>query len=339
MKLASVLIACAVLAPALAPTLVRAEGEAAVRVVRPQRGGAPTEILAYGQAAPASRAVRSLTLAQTGQVSRVEATAGQAVRRGQVLLRFDVAPTAIAAYRQAQTALALARSQQTHSRLLLGEQLATRDQAAAADKAVQDAESQLAALAKDGAGRPVALLTAPFDGVIVSLPVSLGDRPAAGAVLATLVPSTAVQVTVGVEPGYRRQIRPGAAARLEPIGGGPAVTGRVVRIDAVLNPKTRLVDVDIAAPPGAALSGEAFRVRLETGRVDGWRVPHGAVRVEDGKAFVFQLDGRKAAKVAVRVLQPGRDTDVVDGPIVPDRPLVTVGAYQLDDGDTVRVER
>jgi hypothetical protein len=87
------------------------------------------------------------------------------------------------------------------------------------------------------------------------------------------------------------------------------------------------VDVDVATAPGAAISGQAFRVRIAVGSKQGWLAPHGAVRVEDGKAFVFQLNGAKAARVDVQVLQPGRDTDVVDGAIDPRRPLVSVGAY------------
>jgi len=326
------------LGAALTAGAAHAEGVTAVHVQTPHRGSAPTTLTAYGEAAAASQSLRTLTVAQPGQVAAVFVTAGQAVKRGQPLLRFITAPAAVAAYSQAQTALKLAQTQQAHTRQLLAQQLATKDQAAAADKAAADAQSALAALARDGAGRGATVLTSPFDGVVATLPVSVGDRPAAGATLATLAPLSGLQVSVGIEPGWRHEVHIGQAVELEPLGGGPATPGRVARIDSVLNPTTRLVDVDIV-PSGAVIGGEAFRAQIAVGAKAGWLIPHGAVRVEDGRAFVFQLAGDKAQRVAVTIVQPGRDSDVVDGPIDTRRPLVTIGAYQLDDGAAVRIDR
>lgn len=324
---------------ALAGTSASADGVATVRVEPVRRGAIPTELIAYGEAAPATQAVRSLTLAQPGQVAAVLVTTGQPVRRGQAILRFETAPAAVAAYAQAKSAVTLASGQLAHARQLFAEQLATQDQVATAEKGLTDARANLAALIRDGAQKTNSVLTAPFDGVVVSIPVSIGDRPAAGATLATVAPASALQVSVGIEPGWRGRVHPGQPVVLEPIGGGPALLGRVLRVDGMLNPKTRFVDVDVSTASGAALSGEAFRARIAVGSAQGWLVPHGAVQVQDGAAFVFQVAGGKAARAAVRVVQTGRDTDVVDGPLDPARPLVTVGAYQLEDGAPVRIAR
>jgi len=326
----ALLAVSAVAAPALA------DGTALVRTETPRRGSAPRTFTAYGSAAASSLAARSLTLPQTGQVVSVLVTQSQAVRKGQALLSFATAPSAVSSYRQAQTAVTLARAQQQHAVQLLAQQLGTKDQLAVADKAVADAQAQLSALAREGAGRASVTLTAPFDGVIATVPVAPGDRPAAGAALVTLNRSSGVQVSLGLEPGWRSQVKVGQAVRLEPLGGGPAIDGHVIRVDAVLNPRSRLLDVDVAVPAGQAISGEAFRARVAVGVLQGWLLPHEAVRVEDGKAFVFQVAGGKAHRVDVEVAQAGRDVDVAQGPLDPARPLVTVGAYQLDDGDAVR---
>jgi len=326
----ALLAVSAVAAPALA------DGTALVRTETPRRGSAPRTFTAYGSAAASSLAARSLTLPQTGQVVSVLVTQSQAVRKGQALLSFATAPSAVSSYRQAQTAVTLARAQQQHAVQLLAQQLGTKDQLAVADKAVADAQAQLSALAREGAGRASVTLTAPFDGVIATVPVAPGDRPAAGAALVTLNRSSGVQVSLGLEPGWRSQVKVGQAVRMEPLGGGPAIDGHVIRVDAVLNPRSRLLDVDVAVPAGQAISGEAFRARVAVGVLQGWLLPHEAVRVEDGKAFVFQVAGGKAHRVDVEVAQAGRDVDVAQGPLDPARPLVTVGAYQLDDGDAVR---
>jgi membrane fusion protein, multidrug efflux system len=326
----TLLLASILAGPALA------DGTALVQTVQPQRGSAPRTVTAYGSAAPSTLSARSLTLAQTGQVSAVLVTAGEAVRKGQPLLTFATAPTTVAAYRQAETALTLAKAQQQHANQLLAQQLGTRDQQATADKAVSDAEAQLAALRREGAGTASVTVTAPFDGLVATTPVSAGDRPAAGAALITLNRTAGVQVTLGLEPGWRSQVKLGQAVKLEPMGGGAALDGKVIRIDAVMNPRSHLVDVDVSVPAGQALSGQAFRGRVAVGTMQGWLLPHAAVRIEDDKAFVFQVAGGKAHRVDVQVLQAGRDTDVVSGALDPGKPLVTTGAYQLDDGDAVR---
>jgi multidrug efflux pump subunit AcrA (membrane-fusion protein) len=108
----------------------------------------------------------------------------------------------------------------------------------------------------------------------------------------------------------------------------------------MLNPRTRQIDVDIAYPAGAILSGEAIRVEIETGRAEGWLVPHRAVVVDsDGKARVFQIAGgkAKAVRVAIDVARP--DNDLLSGNIDARAPLIVDGAYQLADGDAVRVQR
>lgn len=307
-----------------------------VRLVAARRGEAPVMISAYGQAAPATTAAVSLNIPQPGQVIQVKVTPGQSVRRGAVLLVFATAPSALASYRQAQTALTLARTQRLHQQQLLAQQLATRDQLAVADKAVADAQAQLAALSREGAGRATTILTAPFDAVVTATPVAQGERPQAGAPLVGLARASGLQVTVGVEPGLRREIRLGAPVRLEPVGGGAAVSGRVIRVDAALNTKSRLVDVDIAAPADAVLSGQAFMAQIAVGSRAGWLVPHASVRVEEGRAFLFQVEAGKARRVEVSISQAGRDVDVVEGALNASLPVVVEGAFQLDDGMAVR---
>jgi RND family efflux transporter MFP subunit len=335
MRLSAVLCILALSAPAAAI----AEGSVAVRVVPARRGSAPSLVTAYGQAAPAGPSVRTLSLAQPGQVAAVLVTASQAVKRGQALLRFDTAPATLAAYRQAETALTLARAQRAHTQQLFASQLATQDQLGAAEKALADAQAQLQALARDGSGAAHVTVSAPADGVVMGLAVAAGDRPAPGAALATFAPASAMQVSVGIEPGWRGQVRIGQSVRLDPLGGGPSLAGRVVRVDSALNPKTRLVDVAVATPSGAVIAGEAFRAAITVGGQDGWLVPHGAVQVEDGKAFLYQVAGSTAARVNVTVRQPGRETDLMQGPIDAHRPIVSVGGHQLNDGAAVRVER
>lgn len=310
-----------------------------VGTVRAQRGSLPITIESYGEATPSANGVVTLSVNQPGQVVAVPTLAGASVAAGQPIVVFALAPSTRSTYVQAQTTLKTAREAQATTGKLLGQQLATRDQLAQADKAVTDARVALAALVKEGAGAGTTTLRAPFPGVVATVPVAPGDRTQPGQALATVARGNAMIVTVGIDPARRGDVRVGAPValrRLDP-ASGPAIVGRVVRVDASLNPKTRQVDVDIGYPAAALLSGEALRVAIETGRANGWIVPHAAVAVgENGAPRIFQLVAGKAKAVAVTIAASQDDRDSIFGDLSQNNPVIVAGAYQVSDGDAVR---
>ncbi|MPS69118.1 efflux RND transporter periplasmic adaptor subunit [Novosphingobium aerophilum] len=307
-----------------------------VTVVRPVRGALPATITAYGSASPSEAGTSSISMAQPGQLTSLAVTQGTAVRAGQVLGTFAVAPSARSAYLQAADALAAAEKQRRSAAQLLSQQLATSDQLVQADKAVADARTALAALAAEGAGRSVQTLTAPFAGIVTSVTAASGDRLQPGAAIMTLARQGGIVVTVGIDPAERGGVAPGQAASMKRLSGGGGIAGKVVRVDGMLNPKTRMVDVDLGFPAGALLPGEGMEVAIRTGDVAGWVVPHAAVVTAGGPARIFQEAGGKAKAVPVQVRLSSPEGDVVDGPVDPRRPIIVEGAYQVNDGDAVR---
>ena len=315
-----------------------ARGTALVSTVAPQQGSLPRVIEAYGQAVPAANGTVTLSVQQPGQVVAVPAVAGTTVAAGQPIVIFALAPAARSAWQQAASAVKAAESQRETTARLVTQQLATRDQLVQAEKAVTDARVARDALAKEGAGAATMTLRAPFAGVVATVPVAPGDRTQPGQALATVARAGALIVTVGVDPARRGDLRVGAPVTLTRLEGGASVTGHVQRVDAILNPRTRQIDVDIAYPAGAILSGEAMKVAIETGTAQGWRVPHRAVVIDaDGKANVFQIVGGKAKAVPVTIAVARSDDDLVTGAIDPHARLIVDGAYQVGDGDAVRV--
>jgi RND family efflux transporter MFP subunit len=309
-----------------------------VTVTQARQGSLPTLIEAYGSAAPSGNGQQTISTPQPGQVVKLLVTQGVAVQAGQPLLVFAIAPTARSAFTQAADAVKAAQSQRESTAQLLSQQLATRDQLAQAEKALADARVQLAALRAEGAGSGTVTFRAPFAGVVATMPVAEGDRTQPGAALASVARSGSLVITTGVDPALRNQVRVGAEVRLARLNGGAIVTGHVVRVDSMLNPTTRQVDVDIVYPAGSFLSGEAVRAAIVTGQAQGWVVPHKAVTMDaDGKAMVFQVTGGKAHAVRVKVLVSTPESDVVFGQVVAGMPLVVDGAYQLSDGDAVHV--
>ena len=306
-----------------------------VSVAVPQRGSLPDRIMLYGTAAPTPAGIQALSILQPGRVTAVTVVAGAMVRRGQPLVTIGVSPDTIATFRQAQTALSVASAQRATTAQLLTQQLATRDQLAQADKAVADATAVLDAQRAAGGGAASRTLVAPFDGIATAVTAVPGDRPVAGAALVTVARRGAAVVTAGVDPALRARLHVGQPAQLIRVGGGAPVTGRIAQVGGVLNPRTRLVDLQFAYPAGAILPGEAVQVGVDVVTVAGWIVPHRAVVTADGAAHVFQVAGGKAVGVAVAVRLAGAIDDVVDGPIDPARPLIVDGAYQVGNGDAV----
>lgn len=331
----AVLLVCALVGLAFA---AQADDAASVLVQTeaPTRGSVPDVIPAYGSAAPALDGGMTLSVQQDGRVLAIAVTPGEIVRSGERLIDFGASAASSSTYQRAVSALALARTQRAHTAQLLTQQLATRDQLAQADKAVADAQAVLDALQREGAGRPAQTLTAPFDGIVATIPITQGERVQPSAPLLTLTHLDGLVVTIGIEPGDRNRVRPGQKVRLDPLAGGTPIEGQVLKVDGVLNPKTRLIDADVSVPKGAVISGEAFRADITVGELQGWIVPHDAVLTDANGAYVFQVLGSKAARVDVSVVRTVGETDVIEGPLVPQHRLVVQGNYQLLNGATVR---
>lgn len=337
---ALVLLALAPLAacggqPATDTTPARTPG-VLVGVHRATRGSTTDWLTAYGSAGPSISGTDAISVPQAGQVTRLAVTPGVAVRAGQVLAVFATDPSVVSGYQQAATSLAAARQQRATAALLLTQQLATRDQVTQADKAVSDAQVALEALRQQGAGQPTRTLFAPFAGVVTAVSVAQGDRTQPGAPLMTVARSGSIVATVGLDPAQAARVRTGQQARVSRLNGGPPLSGRVLRVGGVLNPKTRLIDVDLTFPAGAVLPNEALRGDIAVGLSSGWLIPHRALVTANGPTRVFQVVAGKAHAVAVTLLLPGEQVDVVDGPVDPDRPLIVDGAYQVEEGAAVR---
>ncbi len=308
-----------------------------VTTVMPRQGSLPDRIEAYGVAVPATDATQTLSLPQEGRVRRILRAPGEAVRRGDVILEWEASALARQGWDQARTALLLAQQQQAHAALLLARHLGTRDQFDQAAKSRSDAQAALDALRLEGADRPVRAVLAPFDGTLVAVPVAQGDRIAAGAVLATLARRDGIVVTVGVDQARLAALHPGQPATVQALSGGALLAATVLRVDATLDPHTRLVDVDLSISSGTVLPGADMRAEISVGQLSGWLVPHDAVLQDADGLHLFQAASGHAALVRVTLAGVQGDTDILSGPVLASRPIILNGAAQLGDGASLRL--
>jgi RND family efflux transporter MFP subunit len=338
---ALVLFPTALIPTVLFPTTLLAEEEepktVLVTVATPERGVVPDRVTAYGEVAPIPARTINMSLSRSGEIIDVDVTPGQGVRKGEKLIAFGADASVVIAWEQAVSNLNLVKEQRAHTAELLQQQMATRSALAEADKAVADATGALEVLRRQGGGKPSETVVAPFEGIVVTVAVNSGDRVAEKTPLLTLARADSMSITLGVEPSDRRKLKPGQPVQLTPVDGGEEVAGTVTSVGAMVNAKSRLIDVVIAPTSGTVILGETFRGDITVGELEGWVIPRNAVLTDYEGPHVFQVDGeKKAVRVGVTIVgMPGK-TAVVDGPIDPDLKIVTIGNYQLTDGTSTR---
>jgi RND family efflux transporter MFP subunit len=309
---------------------------AAVSTLPVKQGSLPELVVAYGTAGPAADAALVMSVQAAGSVTQWAVTPGAPVKRGQRLLSFALAPAAVAAYQQALSARTLAETQRAHTAELLSQQLATRDQLEQADKALQDAKANLEALTQQQGSSAKIELAAPFDGTVVTVDAAQGDVLQAGAPLLSLQRGDGLVVTVGIERQAMSRVLAGAKVELTPLDAAAPMHGAVRRVARALNAHTHLLDVEVV-PDGTPVAGEGFRADIVVGQSQGWLLPRDSVQGDEADAHVFQVADGKAVRVPVHVLGESDSVTVASGALDAHRPLVTVGATQLDDGMAVRV--
>ncbi len=306
----------------------------------PLRKQSLTETLtAYGTVTPATGATENISFPRAGQITRLFVVAGQMVKRGQTLLEFSTDPNAAALYRQAETTEVFAYSELNRVEDLTARQLATQSQLAAAHKALQDAQANLAAQRNIGGGTAVQQIKASFDGVVSLLSVQQGDRVQTGIPVLQLSKSGKLRATLGVEPEDIARLQVGMPTLIFSVfGKQPAVAAQVLQIHGVINPLTRLVDVDIELHSTASglLPGMQVRGMIALDNQESWVVPRSAVLGDAQGAFLFQVRDGHAQRIPVTVWIENGSSMAVSGTLDSSLKVVVSGNYELQDGMMVR---
>lgn len=296
-------------------------------------------LTAYGSVMPATGATENISFPRAGQIARLYVVAGQVVKRNQALLEFVTDPNAAALYRQAETTEVFARSELMRVEDLAAHQLATQTQLAAARKALQDAQANLAAQTGIGAGVGTQRVSASFDGVVSQLAVQQGDRLLPGALIMQLAKVGKLRATLGIEPEDIARLRVGMTVEIASVfGKQAAVASRLLQIHGVINPLTRLVDVDVElqGATSSLLPGMQIRGTIALDNRESWVVPRSAVLRDEQGSFLFQIRNGHARRVPVTVSVERETSAAVSGALDSALKVVVSGNYELQDGMMVR---
>jgi len=194
----------------------------------------------------------------SGSVLRTLVDAGQQVKRGATLATLDDVAvrdaylSARSAVRSAESALELARrNAERAERLSQAGALAERDlenarwNATNAEGALADARARLASAAEQLADTRV---RAPFDGIVSERQVDAGDVVQVGAALFTIVDPRSLRLEGSVPAEQIGRLRVGTPVEFSVGGLDRRITGRIERINPVVDPATRQVRIYVTIP-------------------------------------------------------------------------------------------
>ncbi len=335
-----------------APEEVESETVVPVTAAAAETGSITAVAHATGVVAPAPGAELVVVAPEAARIVEMPKAEGDIVRRGDVLVRFEIPSTAAevskqeAETRRAQARLENARAALARARDLFDRGVAARKEVEDATKELADAEADLAAAqaATTAAGTMAArsVVHATFDGIVAKRSHNPGDvveATAADAVLRVVDPQR-VEVIASVAIRDSLGIRVGAPARIVDAPAGAAdETLKVIARPAAVQTGTPTVAVRLAfARPTRYPVGSPIQVAIDTEtRTTVVLVPASAVVHEADETAVFVVENTTAKRRVVKTgIEDGDRVEIVSGINAGDM-VITSGQNGLPDDAKITV--
>lgn len=287
-----------------------------------------------------------------GTVLEIRKTAGQAIRKGEVLVVLDDREVrgnlgqADGALAQAKAAASLAEANLHRFEQLKERGAASQlelDQARYQHETAQGAVRQAeGAVAAAGSYRASAQVPAPFDGQVVDRLIEPGDMAAPGRPLLRVEDASRLRLHVSLAETQTALAQPGDSVEVTvPSLPGRAWTGTVAEVVPAVDPATRTQLVKIDLPQDATLrSGLFARARFNAGSRQALAVPAGALVRRGGLTGVFvAAEGRAVFRlVEVAETSAGAATIEVLAGLQGGEQVIVAPPATLTEGAAVRVE-
>ena len=342
-------LACAVLAlwscSHESPDEVESEAPVPVSTAVAETGSITGVSRVTGVVTPAPGADLVVVAPEAARILEIPKAEGDAVRRGDVLVRFEIPSSAAEVGKQqaeigrAQARIDNARAAQARARDLFDRGVAARKEVEDAAKDLADAEADLkgaqagASAAQILANRSVVRAT--FDGVVARRSHNAGDvvEAASSDAVLRVVDPRRLEVVASVPVADAAAIKPGASARIVGAGQALKVASRPVAVqEGSVTVAIRLAFTGAASyPVGAPVEVEIDR---ETHK-DVVLVPAPAVVREGGETAVFVVAGNKASRRPVTLgLESSERAEIASG-VTAGETVITTGQNGLPDGADV----
>lgn len=292
----------------------------------------------FGTIEPGPRHLREI-VAPRASIVELEVATGMRVKRGEPLATLVATPESTVLYAQAKAEADYARSALQRMESLFKEKLATRDQLAVAEKALANAQANLAAQQQMGGGH-AAVIRAPAAGVVTTISVASGARVTANTTLLTLAEQGGLYARLGVTPEQSAAIHTGIPVALtSAFGSQLSLSTKVSQVGGQVDPMSGLVDVFAPVLGKSAdtfLPGSQVTAEITLQEVHSLAVPRSAVLQGAEGAYVFIVKHHIARRVNVKAGVDDGTWIAVIGALEAGDQVVTLGNYELTNGMVVR---
>ena len=316
---------------------------AQVEVAKVQRKTVTEKVIAYGSVVAQPGKTHSVSIAFETRVRHVLVAPGQFVRENDPLVEIELSPAAQVQFQQAKNAAEAAQKElkQTQERFNL--KLATNQDLSAAEKTARDAEAQLTALQRAGAGGDNRVHS-DVTGVIAKVNAQDGQIVPPGNSIVEIVAENDIEVKLGVEAEDLSAAQEGAPVTIIPLNDptAPKVEGTIRLVTRRIDPATRLVDVYVTLPAGTKLFLDGYvRGEIQRTEKNALAVPRSAVLPNESREFeIFTVANNHAIRHTVRIgAENPNEIQVIANDLHEGDPVVTLGNYELEDGMAVEIKK
>ena len=316
---------------------------AQVQVAKVQRKTVTENVIAYGSVVAQPGKPHSVSIAFETRVRHVLVAPGQFVRENDPLVEIELSPAAQVQFQQAKNAAEAAQKElkQTQERFNL--KLATNQDLSAAEKTARDAEAQLTALQRAGAGGDNRVHS-DVAGVIAKVNAQDGQIVPPGNPVVEIVAENDIEVKLGVEAEDLSAAQEGAPVTIIPLNDptAPKVEGTIRLVTRRIDPATRLVDVYVTLPAGTKLFLDGYvRGEIQRTEKNALAVPRSAVLHNESHEFeIFTVANNRAIRHTVKIgAENPNEIQVIANDLHEGDPVVTLGNSELEDGKTVQIKK
>lgn len=278
-----------------------------------------------------------ITSKTSNTITAIRFTEGQRVQAGAILVEFDRAQAA-AAVAEAEANLAESRNQYARGRDLSVTQALSKAQLDQLETSVKTGEARLAAARARLADT---VIRAPFSGRTGFRRVSVGGLVNPGSVITTLDDSSLIKLEFTLPQTFLKDLAVNLAVEASAEGLGEQIfTGKISTIGSRIDPVSRSITVRAEIPNanGELKPGLFMKVRVRAATVPTLMIPEEALVPEQGRSFVFIVDGERAKRIEVTTggREPG-SVAILSG-LNGDETLIVEGMQRIRDGAAVRAQ-
>lgn len=202
---------------------------------------------------------------------------------------------------------------------------------------LEQARLSLAIAEKDLAD---SLVVAPISGRVSQRFKEPGEMAAAGTPVLKIEDLSVLEISVFLPAEYYTRVVPGQTQMRAQVGGFDLGTRPVSYKSPTVDRKLRTFEVKglVESPPPGVAPGCLAEVAIVMDQRTGVGVPTVAIGQRGGHSVVFLVEGEQARMVQVKT---GREisgwTEVVEGDVTAQTPIITMGQHLVEDGTPVSV--